>query len=160
MQISILAIGRLKAGPEQELYDRFADRIRKSGKSLHISDLTLTEITESKSPDKSRRMKDEADLLLSAAGEGAQIILLDERGKDVSSRDFADLLMKYRDDGANRLCFAIGGPDGHGEAIKQGSVRSIRLGSMTWPHQIVRILLVEQIYRAITILSGHPYHRD
>ena len=160
MQISILTVGRMKSGAERELYQKYADRVGKAGKPFHLSDLKLVEISESKSADRNQRMDDEASQLRLSAGVDAQIILLDERGKDISSREFASLLMQYRDEGATKLCFAIGGPDGHGEAMKKASTKSIRLGAMTWPHQIVRILLIEQIYRAITILSGHPYHRD
>ena len=84
----------------------------------------------------------------------------DEKGKDLSSLEFSKLLQDEQDMGTANLAFAIGGPDGHGEELKDIAVRKIRLGSMTWPHQIARILLAEQIYRGITILSGHPYHRE
>jgi 23S rRNA (pseudouridine1915-N3)-methyltransferase len=145
MRLAILAVGRMKSGPERELYDRYADRISKSGKALHFMGPDLHEIVES---------------LVQLAGEGARIIVLDEKGKDLSSQEFSQLLKTEQDMGTTKLAFAIGGPDGHGDELKNVAVRKIRLGSMTWPHQIARILLAEQIYRGITILSGHPYHRE
>ena len=160
MRLAILAVGRMKAGPERELYERYSDRISKSGKSLHFVGPELHEIAESRAQETQKRKSEEAAQLIQAAGEDTRIILLDERGKDLSSQGFADLLRDEQDMGTSRLAFAIGGPDGHGDELKNASVRKIRLGSMTWPHQIARILLVEQIYRGITILSGHPYHRE
>ena len=160
MRLSILAVGRMKSGPERELYDRYADRISKSGKALHFMGPELHEIVESRTQEPQKRKSEEASQLIQAAGEGARIILLDERGKDFSSQEFSQLLKSEQDMGTAKLAFAIGGPDGHGDELKNTSVRKIRLGSMTWPHQIARILLVEQIYRGITILSGHPYHRE
>ncbi len=160
MRLQILAVGRMKSGPEQELYDRYSSRILKSGKALHFMGLDLHEIVESRATDTNKRKSDEAEQLIKAAGEATRIILLDERGKDLSSQEFSQLLKTEQDMGTTKLAFAIGGPDGHGDELKNVSVRKIRLGSMTWPHQIARILLVEQIYRGITILSGHPYHRE
>lgn len=160
MKLMILAVGRMKAGPEQALYAKYADRISKSGKALHLTGPDLVEITESRHDNSEKRKEEEADTLIAAGGKDARIIMLDEKGKDLSSREFAQLLKDEQENGTQKLAFAIGGPDGHGEALKAASVRKIRLGSMTWPHQIARIMLVEQLYRAITILSGHPYHRD
>lgn len=160
MRLAILAVGRMKAGPERELYDRYGDRISKSGKALHFMGPDLHEIVESRAQESQKRKSEEANQLIQAAGEGARIILLDEHGKDLSSQEFSQLLKNEQDMGTAKLAFAIGGPDGHGDELKNTSIRKIRLGSMTWPHQIARILLVEQIYRGITILSGHPYHRE
>ena len=160
MKLAIVAVGRMKAGPDRELYDRYAGRITKSGKSLHFSGPDLSEISESRKGTVDQRKSEEADSLLSLAGEGSRIIMLDENGKDISSQDFAALLRDEQEAGTQQLVFAIGGPDGHGEQIKGKAFRTIRLGSMTWPHQLARIMLVEQLYRAITILSGHPYHRE
>lgn len=160
MRLEILAVGRMKAGPEQELYDRYSDRISKSGKALHFMGPDLHEIVESRAQDTNKRKSEEAEQLIKAAGDGARIILLDERGKDLTSQEFSQLLKSEQDMGTQKLAFAIGGPDGHGDELKYIAARKIRLGAMTWPHQIARILLVEQIYRGITILSGHPYHRE
>lgn len=160
MRLAILAVGRMKAGPERELYDRYAERISKSGKALHFMGPDLHEIVESRAQELQRRKSEEASQLLQLAGDGARIIMMDEYGKDLSSQEFSKLLQNEQDMGTSKLAFAIGGPDGHGDELKTACVRKIRLGSMTWPHQIARILLVEQIYRGITILSGHPYHRE
>ena len=150
----------MKAGPEQELYAKYADRISKSGKNLHFTGPDLVEIVESREDNDEKRKSEEADALISSAGKDVRIIVLDEKGKDLTSREFSQLLRTEQEAGTKTLAFAIGGPDGHGELIKNTAVRKIRLGSLTWPHQIARILLAEQLYRAITILSGHPYHRD
>lgn len=160
MRLEILAVGRLKAGPEQELYNRYADRIFKAGKQLHFNGPNIHEITESRLQDTSSRKEDEAEQLLAKVGSDASLIVLDERGKDISSVQFAEILKTEQGEGTSALAFAIGGPDGHGEAIKTRAVKSIRFGSVTWPHQLARVMLAEQIYRAITILSGHPYHRE
>lgn len=160
MRLQILAVGRMKSGPEQELYDRYSNRISKSGKALHFMGPDLHEIVESRVQDTQKRKSEEAEQLLKAAGDGVSIILLDECGKDLTSQEFAQLLQTEQDTGTTKLAFAIGGPDGHGDELKNVAVRKIRLGAMTWPHQIARILLAEQIYRGITILSGHPYHRE
>lgn len=160
MRLAILAVGRMKAGPERELYDRYADRISKTGKALHFMGPDLHEIIESRAQEFQKRKSEEANQLIQAGGDGTRIIVLDEYGKDLSSQEFSQVLKNEQEMGTAKLAFAIGGPDGHGEEIKNASVRKIRLGSMTWPHQVARILLVEQIYRGITILSGHPYHRE
>ncbi len=160
MRLAILAVGRMKSGPEQELYNRYAERILKSGKVLHFMGPDLHEIVESRAQDVQKRKSEEAEQLMKAAGEGTRIIVLDEKGKDLSSQEFSSLLKSEQDMGTQKLAFAIGGPDGYGDELKNAAVRKIRLGAMTWPHQIARILLAEQIYRGITILSGHPYHRE
>ena len=160
MKLVILAVGRMKAGPERELFDRFAERTRKSGKSLHLDGPELLEITESRSRDPKARKEDEARQLLQVGGKSARIVLLDERGRDLDSTGFAKLIANERDEGTGRLCFALGGPDGHGDLLKDAATTAIRFGTMTWPHQIARIMLAEQLYRATTILDGHPYHRE
>lgn len=160
MRLTILAVGRLKAGPERDLFDRYSDRIAKAGRSLHFQGPNLCEVPEARDQNIALRKDEEAKGLLSAAGDTPRIILLDEFGKDIDSRGFADLIKDEQDYGTTNLSFAIGGPDGHGDTLKRAAIRKIRFGAMTWPHQIARVLLVEQIYRSITILSGHPYHRD
>ena len=160
MKLVILAVGRMKAGPERELFDRFAERTRKSGKPLHLDGPELFEISEGRSRDPKTRKQDEARQLLQSVDKSARIILLDERGRDLDSVGFAKLIAGERDEGTGRLCFALGGADGHGDTLKDAAVTSIRFGAMTWPHQIARIMLAEQLYRATTILGGHPYHRE
>ncbi len=160
MKLVILAVGRMKAGPERELFDRYSGRTRKAGKSLHLDGPELVEISESRNRDLNTRKQEEAQQLLDAGGKSARIILLDERGQDLSSSAIAKLIADERDRGTGKLCFAIGGADGHGAALKDTAIATIRFGAMTWPHQIARIMLAEQLYRAATILEGHPYHRE
>lgn len=145
MSLTVLAIGRLKRGPETELVDRYSKRLKRLK-------TTVRELPEKESKDK------EGEALLGALADSAFVIALDERGKDLTSPELAALLGEKTDLGQN-IAFVIGGADGLSEAVKQRANASIRFGRMTWPHQIVRGLLFEQIYRAETILLGHPYHR-
>jgi 23S rRNA (pseudouridine1915-N3)-methyltransferase len=102
----------------------------------------------------------EAEWLLKAAPAGARKILLDERGDEWASRALASKLADWRDNGLGAACFWIGGPDGVSPALRQAADDKLAFGPQTWPHKLVRVMLAEQIYRAVTILSGSPYHRD
>ncbi|MBX3512602.1 MAG: 23S rRNA (pseudouridine(1915)-N(3))-methyltransferase RlmH [Xanthobacteraceae bacterium] len=159
MRLLIAAVGRLKAGPERELLARYVERANASGKSLSLAPLDIVEISESPAQTATKRKADEAKALLAAIPEKAKIIALDERGKNVSSEDFSNRLARLRDDGAACTAFLIGGADGLDETLRKKADIVIGFGAATFPHQLVRILLAEQIYRAVTILSGHPYHR-
>ena len=117
MQISILAIGRMKSGPDQALFERYMDRASKSGKSLHLSGPDLREFSESRAATTSLRKQDEANLLISATSPDTYLIALDEKGRDVSSVQFAESIRSLRDDGTRHLAIAIGGPDGHGKDL-------------------------------------------
>lgn len=160
MHIDILAVGRMKSGPEQELYDRYAERIGKVGKPLHFFGPRLIEIAEARSSNAEIRKEVEASELIEKSDQGSRIFLLDETGKDCSSSEFSQMFVSAQEEGIKSIGFAIGGPDGHGKALRSRAYRSIRLGSQTWPHQLVRVMLAEQIYRALTIIAGHPYHRS
>ncbi|MBX3520150.1 MAG: 23S rRNA (pseudouridine(1915)-N(3))-methyltransferase RlmH [Xanthobacteraceae bacterium] len=159
MRLLIAAVGRLKAGPERELLARYVERANASGKSLSLAPLDIVEIPESVAQGAPKRKADEAKALLAAVPEKAKIIALDERGKNISSEDFANRLARLRDDGAACTALLIGGADGLDETLRKKADIVIGYGAATFPHQLVRILLAEQIYRAVTILSGHPYHR-
>jgi 23S rRNA (pseudouridine1915-N3)-methyltransferase len=159
MRLLIAAVGRLKAGPERELLARYIDRANASGKSLALTPLDVIEVPESAAQTAAKRKSDEAKSLLAAVPAGAKLIALDERGKSVSSEDFAKKLARLRDDGAACTALVIGGADGIDDTLRKKAELTLAYGSATFPHQIVRILLAEQIYRAVTILSGHPYHR-
>lgn len=159
MRLLIAAVGRLKAGPERELLARYLDRANASGKPLALSPLNVIEVPESVAQSPAKRKSDEAKALLAAIPDKAKLIALDERGKSIPSEDFANRLARFRDDGAASTVFLIGGADGLDEAFRKKAELVFAFGGSTFPHQIVRILLVEQIYRAQTILSGHPYHR-
>jgi len=159
MRLTIAAIGRLKAGPERELANRYIDRVAKAGKPLGLT-LAVREFAESRGATAELRKDQEAGLILGAVADDAALVALDEKGKAIDSRGFAALIGDKRDRGTGELVFAIGGADGLGPAVSARASARIAFGALTWPHQIVRILLAEQIYRAVTILSGHPYHRD
>ncbi len=159
MQMTIAAIGRMKAGPERELAERYVGRVDKAGRRLGLS-ISVREFAESRAGSAAERKDQEATALLAALPPGAVLVALDESGKNLDSRAFAGRLSGWRDDGVAALVFAIGGADGLGPALLETARLRLALGAMTWPHQLVRLMLAEQIYRAVTILSGHPYHRD
>lgn len=159
MKISVLAVGRMKAGPEKELADRYFERSSKSGQAIGLEFSGLIEIPESRAQAAAERKRDEADRLKQHLPAGAALILLDERGKSVSSEDFAERIAALRDGGRRSLAVVIGGPDGHDPSMRDAADLVLSFGAQTWPHQLVRIMLAEQLYRAATILSGHPYHR-
>ena len=155
--MQIVAVGRLKAGPERNLYARYADRLSASGRALGIAPIGLHEIDESRARRPDDRRAAEARELVRLSGSDA-IVALDERGRDMTSENFATWLGAKRD-AAVSVTFAIGGPDGlHPDWITSAAMR-LRFGAMTLPHGLVRVLLAEQLYRAVTILAGHPYHR-
>jgi 23S rRNA (pseudouridine1915-N3)-methyltransferase len=159
MRISLFAVGRLKTGPEKELASRYLDRFAKAGPAVGLELARVLEIGESRASNPETRKKDEGSALEKALPEGAVLVLLDERGKALDSEAFAAALGRYRDGGKRDLMIAIGGADGLDPDLRGRADLVLNLGSMTWPHQLVRILIAEQLYRAVTILSGHPYHR-
>lgn len=160
MRISILAVGRMKQGPERELVARYLDRAVASGKSLGLTGFAVTEFTESRASSAAARKTEEARALHDHLPGPVTLVTLDERGAAMGSEDFAKKLGRWRDDGAQNVSFVIGGADGLDPAfVKQASL-SLSFSPLTWPHQLVRIMLAEQLYRATTILSGHPYHRE
>jgi 23S rRNA (pseudouridine1915-N3)-methyltransferase len=158
VRITILAVGRLKAGPERELYDRYAERVGAAGKAVGLS-LSLREINESRAGTAALRVAQETALVAAAIPAAARLIVLDSTGKSLASTALAAALAQWRDDGAADLAIAIGGPDGLDRSIVSRGDLTLAFGAATWPHQLVRIMLAEQLYRAVTILAGHPYHR-
>jgi len=158
MRLGLLCVGRLKAGPERELYARYADRIA-ALRNLGLDGLDLKEIDESKARSDPERKAQEGAGLLRALPQGAGLAVFDERGVAATSRDFAAFIGAERDRGASALWFAIGGAEGLHESLRAEARKIYSFGAMTLPHQLVRVMAAEQIYRALTILSGHPYHR-
>ena len=158
MLITLAVVGRLKAGPERLLVDRYLERAGQTGRALGLT-VAVRELPESRAGRADERMAQEAAALLALLPEGARLIALDERGETMGSETFAARIGTWRDAGLRDVVFAIGGADGHGEALRQRADQKLAFGAMTWPHQIVRLLLAEQVYRATTILTGHPYHR-
>jgi len=151
MRYTLVAVGRSSKGPEQDLFKHYAARLRPP--------LKLKEVEEKRPMSVADRQAREAVKLLDAVPSGAKIVALDERGKTFDSVSFAKTLGKWRDQGAPEVAFLIGGADGHDESVRQRADLILNLGTMTWPHMLVRGLIAEQIYRAQCILSGHPYHR-
>jgi 23S rRNA (pseudouridine1915-N3)-methyltransferase len=158
MRITVLAVGRLKDGPERELTGRYLDRARALGRGLGVSGLDVVEVAESRAARPADRQAEEARELAARIGE-ADIVLLDERGSARDSDAFARDLARRRDAGTRQLVFVIGGADGLDAGLRERAAAVIGFGAMTLPHQLVRVLVAEQIYRAMTILAGHPYHR-
>lgn len=159
MLIAVHAVGRMKAGPEQELAARFFDRFERSGPAIGLEFSGVLEIAEGRAQSTDERRRDEAQRLRSQFVKGAALILLDERGKNISSQDFAKCIADLRDGGRRAAAFVIGGPDGLDQSLRDDADLLVSFGALTWPHQLVRVMLAEQLYRAATILSGHPYHR-
>ena len=159
MRITIAAIGRLKAGPERALLDRYVERLNAAGRKLALS-LAIREVPESRAGSAATRMTQESEALLTALPQKATLVALEEKGKNLDSRAFAERIGGWRDSGVEDLAFAIGGADGHGPGLLARAELRLAFGALTWPHQLVRILLAEQLYRASTIIAGHPYHRE
>lgn len=159
MRITIVAVGRMKAGPERELAARFLDRALTSGKALGLSGFSVIELPESRASSADARKAEEARAIQNAIPERAVLIALDERGKSLSSLDFANSIGQWRDMGRTGLVLVIGGADGLYPQLRAAADLVLSFSAMTWPHQLARILAAEQLYRATTILSGHPYHR-
>ncbi|MAU98800.1 MAG: 23S rRNA (pseudouridine(1915)-N(3))-methyltransferase RlmH [Fulvimarina sp.] len=159
MRLSIAAIGRMKQGPDKALVERYLGRLTSVGGQVGLDYRGLKEAVESRLQTVAERRREEAGKLVAGLEEGCVRIVFDERGKSLSSADFAALLGGLRDDGRRELCFFLGGPDGHDPDLAASADRLLSFGKMTFPHQIARLMLAEQLYRAATILSGHPYHR-
>lgn len=160
MRFTLSCIGKMKAGADKDLLDRYLDRARKTGRALGVSEIALNEMAESRAQRAADRKNEEAAALLNFLSNGAKLVTLDENGRHLKSKDFSGKLESWRNDGVPEIVFAIGGADGHGPDVLSRADLKLALGAMTWPHQIARILLAEQIYRAMTIQSGHPYHRS
>jgi len=159
MHISVLAVGRLKAGPEKLLADDYGTRIEELGRKAGISKVKIAETAESRGQTAAARRTEEALFFAKVEQPRTFTVVLDERGKSLASASFADLLRRQIDGGTDNLAFLIGGPDGHAPSIRERAGLLLSLGPMTWPHRLVRVMLLEQIYRAVTIMVNHPYHR-
>lgn len=160
MLIRVVAIGRLGKGAEMMLCADYAKRAAASFRPFGVRDVIAEEFRESRLPHVDGRQAEEGAVLLERCVPGAVMMALDERGRACDSRGFADTIRRYAETGTPEMVFAIGGPDGHGEALRQRADRLLAFGAMTLPHKLARIVLLEQLYRAATIIAGHPYHRD
>jgi 23S rRNA (pseudouridine1915-N3)-methyltransferase len=151
MRVHLIAVGKLKPGPHAALARHYAERL--------TFPLTLRDVEEKRPLPPAELKAREASLLLAALPRGATSVALDERGKALASDAFAARLGRWRDAGVADLAFLIGGAEGLAETVRQQAELVLSLGPMTWPHLLVRGMLLEQLYRAQQILAGHPYHR-
>lgn len=155
MRVSLVAVGRLRAGPERDLVDDYLTRFDRSGRALGLGPAQMIEVEDKKGGG----MAAEAQLLSRAIPGGALTVVMDERGREMSSPDFAQRLAGWRDEGRSKVSFVIGGADGLDPSLRAGADFALSFGAMVWPHMLVRVMLAEQLYRAASILAGAPYHR-
>ena len=159
MRLVVIAIGRLKQGPERELAERYQKQFDDIGRKLGFRGVETVEIPESRARDAATRIAEEAAAISAATPEKSVLVTLDERGENIDSAAFARHLERWRDQSVPCTIFVIGGADGLSPDLRRNGKLAIAFGAATWPHQMVRIMLLEQLYRAATILAGHPYHR-
>lgn len=155
MRVHVCAVGRLRAGPERDLVDDYLQRFDRTGRALSLGPLVEHEVEDKRGGG----MAAEAELLSRAVPSGAVMVTLDERGRVLSSPEFAEQIALWRDGGRQDLAFVIGGADGIQPGLRARADFSISFGRMVWPHMLVRVMLAEQLYRAAAILAGTPYHR-
>ena len=160
MRLTIAAVGRLKDGSERELAERYRKRAEQLGRRIGLRDVEVVQVRESKAQEVSKRMIEESIAIANVIPEQAAVIILDARGENLDSVALAQQLGQWRDNGRPAAVFIIGGDDGLAPALRERATLRLAFGAATWPHQLVRGMLLEQIYRAITILAGHPYHRS
>jgi 23S rRNA (pseudouridine1915-N3)-methyltransferase len=159
MRLLVIAIGRLKQGPERELTERYRERFDDIGRKLGFRGLEIRELAESRARDAATRIAEEAAAISAEIPPKSILVALDERGDTLDSGAFARHLARWRDDQVANTIFSIGGADGLSPELRRMAQLRMAFGSATWPHQMVRFMLLEQVYRAATILAGHPYHR-
>ena len=159
MRLIVIAIGRMKAGPERELTERYRKRFDEIGRKLGFRGLDIREIPESRARDASTRIAEEAAAISAVVPENSVLVALDERGDNIDSAGLARHLGRFRDQSVASTVFVIGGADGLSPELGAKQKLGLAFGTATWPHQLVRVMLLEQLYRAATILAGHPYHR-
>ncbi|TCL01337.1 23S rRNA (pseudouridine1915-N3)-methyltransferase [Shimia isoporae] len=155
LKVHICAVGRLRSGPERDLLDDYLTRFDRTGRALGLGPVTVHEVEDRKNGG----MSAEAPLLQGVIPKGAVICALDERGKLMSSPEFADMLGGWRDEGRGDVAFVIGGADGIDPSLRAQVDAKLSFGKMVWPHMLARVMLSEQLYRAASILAGAPYHR-
>ena len=159
MRIVVIAVGRLKQGPERELAERYAKRFGETGRKLGFRGLDIHEIPESRAREAPARIAEEAAAIAALIPENSVLVTLDERGDNIDSVALARHLAHFRDQSVASMVFVIGGADGLSPDLQAKQKLGLAFGTATWPHQLVRVMLLEQLYRAGTILAGHPYHR-
>ena len=160
MKIKLIAVGRLKPGPEADLIKDYQRRFDGLSGTLGFARLEIRELELKKRIDGPERKRLEGDLILGEIPQGAHVIALDERGKTETSKSFAARLAAQRDEGVRDLVLVIGGADGLSDAVRARADQLLGFSPLTWPHMLVRVMLTEQLYRALSILANHPYHRE
>ena len=164
MKIAIGAVGHLKKGPEADLAADYCQRLNGLGRQLGFRGIDVFEVEASKSLPRQQRQAKEAELLLAPIDPQDHVFVLDERGRAYSSMQFSKTVGDLKDNGVGTLWFLIGGADGHAphvqDLLKAHKAKALSFGIATWPHMMVRAMLCEQLYRAISILGNHPYHRE
>ena len=160
MRLVVAAVGRLKPGPDRELAERYRDRAAKAARPLGLRGPDVVEVKESRAREAPRRIAEEATAIAGMLSPGTVTVALDGRGRNVASDALARQIGSWRDAGSETVAFVVGGADGLAASVLESAAMQLAFGSATWPHQLVRIMLLEQIYRTTTILSGHPYHRE
>jgi 23S rRNA (pseudouridine1915-N3)-methyltransferase len=159
VRIVVAAVGRLKQGPETELSERYRKRAAQTGRQAGWRDLEIIEIRESRAAEAGKRMLEESIALANLIPQGAAVVLLDADGENLESAKLAGQLSAWRAADRPAAVFLIGGADGLAPSLRNKADLRLSFGAATWPHQFVRVMLLEQLYRAATILTGHPYHR-
>ena len=159
MRLTVAAVGRLKDGPERELAERYRKRAEQLGRRIGLRDVEIVEVRESRAQEIGKRMIEESIAIANVIPDKAAIVILDEHGENLDSKSLAMQLGKWRDAGRPAAVFVVGGDDGLAPALRERATLRLAFGAATWPHQLMRGMLLEQLYRAVTILAGHPYHR-
>ncbi|MGI9394654.1 MAG: 23S rRNA (pseudouridine(1915)-N(3))-methyltransferase RlmH [Boseongicola sp.] len=154
MKIKLAVVGKMRAGSESDLVKDYVSRFDRTGRALGLGPLNIVEVEAKKGG-----MNAEAGLLSRVVGTSDPVCILDERGKSMTSPEFAEMLATWRDQGRAEAAFVIGGADGIDPGLRASALLSMSLGKMVWPHMMARVMLTEQLYRAASILSGAPYHR-
>ncbi len=159
MRLALVCVGKLKAGPERLLFDRYFKRLMEGARGAGLVGVDLREIGESRARRPDERRAEEGAAILAALPKSGALVLLDERGPSITSEQWAADIGRERDTARTAYAVAIGGPDGLDPSLGALAHRVLSFGQMTWPHQLIRVMAGEQLYRAMTILAGHPYHR-
>lgn len=159
MRLEIVAVGKFKKGPEKDLLTGYLSQAAALGGRVGLRSITVREISESRAGSAAARREEEGRHLLAALKANAFLIAVDGRGTEMTSEKLASQVRRQLEVGTKDLAFLLGGPDGHLAEICDQSSLVLSLGRMTWPHRLARVMLAEQIYRSVTILINHPYHR-
>jgi 23S rRNA (pseudouridine1915-N3)-methyltransferase len=149
MKYIISIIGKFKNNDENLITQKYLKRI----KNIKLNQYEI------KVSNLEKRLEEEGSKLINSTPKNGKLILLDEQGENLSSTELAEIISKWRDNNISTINFAIGGAFGNGQLIKTSADKIVALGKLTWPHQMVKMMVAEQIYRIETILEGHPYHK-